>query len=96
MKKTEQEKGFEQALARLDQITRDMESGRLNLDDLIDRFEEGQKLLAFCGAKLNDIERRIEKLVKKDDTDEAVPFLEDETTGDAASESSDEDTASDA
>ncbi len=51
-----------------------MEGGELSLDDLIKRFEEGQKLVAVCGRKLNEVERKIELLVSKGDTVEAQPF----------------------
>jgi len=71
---------FEKSLDRLEAIVKDMESGKLTLDDMIARFEEGQKLVGFCSKKLNEVERRIEKLVKKGDTVEAEPF-EGETGG---------------
>lgn len=66
-KKAEKEMGFEESLARLEQITAEMEGGKLSLDDMIARFEEGQTLLKFCNQKLNEVERRIEKLVRKGD-----------------------------
>lgn len=57
---------FEESLARLEQIVKDMEAGSLSLEDMISRFEEGQKLLKFCSGKLDEVERKIEVLVKKD------------------------------
>ncbi len=53
-------KGFEDSLARLEQIVEDMESGSLGLEDLIGRFEEGQGLIKFCPGKLNAVEKKIE------------------------------------
>jgi exodeoxyribonuclease VII small subunit len=58
---------FEQSMERLEQIVKEMESGSLSLEDMISRFEEGQKLLKFCSSKLNEVERKIEVLVKKGD-----------------------------
>jgi len=65
---------FEEALARLEKIVAEMESGRLDLDRMIARFEEGMGLVEFCNRKLQEVERRIELLVKKDDGIEAQPF----------------------
>jgi exodeoxyribonuclease VII small subunit len=59
---------FEDAMTRLQSIVTDMESGALDLDTLIKRFEEGQQLAGLCTTKLDEVERRIEKLVKQGDT----------------------------
>jgi exodeoxyribonuclease VII small subunit len=65
---------FEKALARVEAIVREMDGGSLALDDMIARFEEGQSLIAFCSRKLNEVERRIEKLVKRGDRLETAPL----------------------
>ena len=44
---------FEKALEKLEGIVDEMESGKLSLEAMISRFEESQKLIKFCGAKLN-------------------------------------------
>jgi len=56
---------FEQALERLEKIVAEMEAGSLSLEKMTAHFEEGQKLVGFCSKKLNEVERKIEKLVKK-------------------------------
>ncbi len=67
--------GFEKSLERLETVVEEMEGGDLSLEDMIKRFEEGQKLIGFCSKKLDEVERKIEMLVKKDDgKTEAVPF----------------------
>ncbi len=78
---------FEQALERLETIVTEMEDGDLDLETMISRFEEGRRHLKSCSAKLNDVERRIEMLVKKDDTVTLEPFdasLSGESEGDAS------------
>ncbi len=71
--------GFEKSLERLETVVGEMEGGDLSLEDMIKRFEEGQKLIGFCSKKLDEVERKIERLIKKDNGDvEAVPFGEDE------------------
>lgn len=65
-KKAEEEQSFEEALSKLEQIVEEMDSGELDLDKMVNRFEEGSKLIKTCTAKLNEVEQKIEKLVKKD------------------------------
>lgn len=67
-------RGFEESLQRLETIVREMEAGELPLDEMMRHFEEGAKLAKFCNAKLNEVERKIEKLVKKDGEIAAEPF----------------------
>ncbi len=68
---------FEKSLARLEEIVTGMESGELSLDDMITRFEEGQKLIKFCSGKLDEVERKIEQLLTKDGPVETAPFPHD-------------------
>lgn len=56
---------FEDALARLERIVAEMESGELSLDESMKRFEEGMLLSSLCSKKLAETEKRIEILVKK-------------------------------
>ncbi|MFZ4395512.1 MAG: exodeoxyribonuclease VII small subunit [Kiritimatiellia bacterium] len=63
-KKEKTEPGFDEALERLEQIVEQMEAGTLDLDAMVASFEEGQRLIQFCSKKLNEVERRIEVLVK--------------------------------
>ena len=71
--------GFEAALARLETIVASMESGEMDLDKMIAAFEEGQRLLQFCSGKLNEVEKRIEKIVN-DNTTEAFRLESSETS----------------
>ena len=74
---TVKEPSFEESLERLESIVAAMEAGDLGLDDMIARFEEGQKLIARCQKRLTDVERRVEALVKNaDGTVSTVPFDE--------------------
>ena len=69
---------FEQSLERLEELVDQMESGELSLEEMIKHFEEGSKLVNVCTKKLNDVEQKIEKLVKKDGELKEVPFEVDE------------------
>lgn len=68
---------FEQALARLEKIVSEMESAELPLDEVLQRYEEGVKLAAFCSSKLEEAQKKIEILAKKaDGTKTLQPFDE--------------------
>ena len=53
---------FEQALAAIESIVRELEEGQLGLDDSLARYERGVKLLRRCHEQLRQAERRIELL----------------------------------
>ena len=65
---------FEKSLERLETIVEEMESGDLPLEQMIKHFEEGSKLVTLCSTKLNEVEQKIEKLVKKGGALTAEPF----------------------
>jgi exodeoxyribonuclease VII small subunit len=57
---------FEQAMARLEEIVRLLESGELSLDETVRLYEEGQRLRQFCEGKLNEAEKRIKMVTLAD------------------------------
>jgi exodeoxyribonuclease VII small subunit len=71
---------FEKALGRLETIVEEMEGGTLSLEDMMARFEEGQSLVKVCSLKLNQVERRIEILVKEGEKVSVEPFEERDET----------------
>ncbi|HBA83447.1 MAG TPA: exodeoxyribonuclease VII small subunit [Verrucomicrobia bacterium] len=73
-KKTDEAISFEKALARLETIVADMEGGKLGLEKMMTSFEEGTKLVHYCSKKLNEVERKIEVLVKKGEEIRSEPF----------------------
>ena len=58
------EKKFEAALARLEAIVTELESGELGLEQSLKLFEEGVKLSRICNARLEEAERKVEILLK--------------------------------
>ena len=67
-------KSFEDALAKLEDITKELEEGELSLEDSLKHFDEGVKLAEYCNSKLNSAQRKVEILLKKDDSLEPVTF----------------------
>lgn len=51
---------FETAMDRLEAIVEQMESGKLPLEDLIVRYEEGMNLVKVCQERLASAEQKIE------------------------------------
>jgi exodeoxyribonuclease VII small subunit len=73
------EKKFEAALARLEEIVAELESGELGLEQSLKLFEEGVKLARVCNARLEEAERKVEVLLKdKNGKVTAKPFEEEE------------------
>jgi exodeoxyribonuclease VII small subunit len=73
------EKKFEAALARLEEIVTELESGELGLEQSLKLFEEGVKLARVCNARLEEAERKVEVLLKdKNGKMTAKPFEEEE------------------
>jgi len=63
----EQEANFEQTIKELELIANELEKGNLNLDESVTKFEQGMKLSKICNKILEDAEKRISILIKKDD-----------------------------
>lgn len=58
------EVNFETAMERLEKIVEQMESGKLALEDLIVRYEEGMGLVKICQERLATAEQKIEIIAR--------------------------------
>jgi exodeoxyribonuclease VII small subunit len=56
---------FEQAQAELEQIVARLEQGQASLDDAIALWERGEELYAFCRAKLDSAQGKVEELARR-------------------------------
>ena len=66
---------FETSLKKLEEIVKRLEGGSLSLEESLKAFEEGVKHAAFCSRKLDEAERRVEVLLKRNDgTFDREPF----------------------
>ncbi len=74
---TTSEASIESSLARLEEIVGEIERTPPPLETLIDRYEEGMKLLAVCREKLDAAEKRIEIITRNSRGEAALePFEE--------------------
>ena len=62
--KAQTELNFEKAMDRLEEIVDQMESGKMMLEELIVRDEEGMKLVKTCQERLASAEQRIEIITR--------------------------------
>ena len=66
---------FEEALARLETIVRELEEADLPLERSLTVFEEGVRLSRLLHERLNEAERKVEILMKNEAGEKvAVPF----------------------
>lgn len=59
-------KSFEEQMEELEKIVSELESGKLNLDESVSKFEDGIKLSKDCSKILEEAERKITILVNED------------------------------
>lgn len=68
-------RSFEEQIARLEQIVRQLELGDVKLADSLALFEEGTKLAASCNTMLDRAEQMVVKLRRGPDGEpEELPF----------------------
>ncbi len=74
-KKGARQPGFEEALARLEKIVKNLEDGDLPLDESLRLFEEGVSLTRLCAARLEEAQKRIDLLTRSEQgPPKLVPF----------------------
>ncbi len=61
------EKPFEEAMARLEEIVHQLDSGEAELDKSLELFEEGVGLVKYCSEKLDKAEQKVKILVSGGD-----------------------------
>ena len=57
---------FEQALADLERIVRELEDGKIGLEESLARYEQGVGLLKRCYGQLRKVEQKIVELTGHD------------------------------
>jgi exodeoxyribonuclease VII small subunit len=56
---------FEKALERLQEIVAELEDPEKGLEASLELFEEGVQLSRFCRSRIDDIQRRVEVVLKE-------------------------------
>ena len=60
---SEKKKTFEESMAELEKIAKELESDNLTLDESIKKFEEGMKLSKECKETLDNAEMTKKKIL---------------------------------
>lgn len=58
---------FEQAIDQLNQIVSRIEQGQVPLQESLEQYEKGMKLIQYCRGILQDAEKRIEEISIQND-----------------------------
>ena len=69
---------FEEAIKKLEDISKELESGELGLDESVSKFEEGMNLSKVCTKMLNEAEKKINILINNDGEIEEENFTPEE------------------
>ena len=55
---------FEESMKKLETIVEELENGNLNLDESVQKFEDGMKIAKKCNNMLEDAEKKITILLE--------------------------------
>lgn len=69
---------FEESVQKLEEIAKELESGNLDLNTSMSKFEEGMKLSKECKEILENAEKKITILLQKDGELVEENFAQDE------------------
>ncbi len=72
----EKPESFESAMAELNRLVEQLESGELPLEKSITVYQRGVELVRYCSEQLEKVDRQIEVL----DKEMLKPFQQDEST----------------
>lgn len=61
----EKKTSFEENLAKLEEIVKNLESGNVPLDDAINQFTEGMKLAKSCDESLKNATNAVNKILNE-------------------------------
>lgn len=58
---------FEKSIENLEKIVAELEAGDMPLDKMLEKFEEGIKLSRECSKQLEEVEKKVNLLIKQPD-----------------------------
>lgn len=62
-----EEMSYEQAMARLEELVRQVESNETGIDRLAEQLKEARQLIAFCKEKLYATDEEIKKILEEEE-----------------------------
>ena len=61
---------FEDQIKELEEIVNELENGEIDLDSSIEKYTYAMNLVSSCDKKLKDIDKKVAKLITKNDKEE--------------------------
>lgn len=71
-------KSFEEQMEELEKIVAELENGKLNLDESVQKFEDGIKISKECNDMLEKAENKIKILINQKDEVIEEDFISEE------------------
>jgi exodeoxyribonuclease VII small subunit len=62
---TKKNLSYSEAIARIEEILQQIETGELDVDELAEKVKQASELLKLCKGKLFSTEKEIEKVMKE-------------------------------
>jgi len=81
--RTKKDPSFEEAMERLETIVAQIESDELGLEQQFELFREGMSLARFCDAKLTEVQKSVEIVLKESAGEWKTAAFESGEVGDA-------------
>ena len=63
----QEELTYEQAMEKLELLTRQMEGGEVGIDEMVGRLQEARRLMQFCKERLYESEKNCKSLLQIDE-----------------------------
>ena len=80
--RVKKDRTFEEAIARLESIVSELEGEDRGLERQFALFQEGMELARFCDARLTEVEKSVEIVLKESSEEwKTAPFEPDEAEG---------------
>ncbi|WP_413379816.1 exodeoxyribonuclease VII small subunit [Alkalihalobacillus sp. 1P02AB] len=73
-----EEISFEEAMNELENVVEQLEQGDVPLDEAISMFQKGMELSKQCHDKLEEVEKKMDRILHPDGEIEEVQLVEDE------------------
>ena len=64
MNSIKKDQTYSDAMKRLEEIVRKIESGEMDIDSLAESLKEAKQLVAFCKGKLQHVEDEVNKIME--------------------------------
>lgn len=77
---------LEQSLAEIDQLIDKMEKNELTIEQSLNNFERGIKLIKHCQKILTEAEQKVQILIHTNDQDQLLPYKQEENKNEGQGE----------